>query len=79
MKEVTNENKSAKLKTPHIPTVRNWFLETINSRVLPSRLNELSASKHTIFSVNQSTHIGGSYEVLYYDDIRVLPEVQTED
>ena len=58
--------KAAKKLT--LPTLRHWTLENVQTRNVSTRLNELSAKDYTIFAVNQSQAIGGTYEVIYYID-----------
>jgi hypothetical protein len=50
------------------PKLRRWAQVNVQNRNVSDKLNELSASGHTIFSVNQSVGIGGTYEVIYYID-----------
>ena len=45
---------------------KKWSLENVQTRNVAARLNELSDSGNTIFAVNQSTHIGGTYEVIFW-------------
>lgn len=75
--KVASPKKVAALKT------RYWSQVNVQNRNVAEKLNELSASGHTIFTVNQSIGIGGVYEVLYYIDkspidpyfIQTLPPV----
>jgi hypothetical protein len=50
------------------PTLRRWSMENVQTRNVAERLNELSAKDYTIFAVNQSQAIGGTYEVIYFID-----------
>lgn len=58
----------AKAKKVTVPTLRRWAQVNVQNRNVADKLNELSASGHTIFSVTQSVGIGGTYEVIYYID-----------
>ena len=48
--------------------LRRWAQVNVQNRNVAEKLNELSAEGYTIFSVNQSVGIGGTYEVIYYAD-----------
>ncbi len=59
--------------------IRQWSHDIIQTRQLSTHLNKLSADGYTVFTVNQSSHIGGSYEVLYYIDKPPVPEIPNEE
>lgn len=54
------------MAAPKKSKTRFWLQENVETRNVAKRLNELSAEGFTIFAVNQSLSVGGSYEVLYY-------------
>lgn len=58
--------KKAKAPTKKAPKIRHWAQATVLNRLVADKLNELSAAGYTVFSVNQSVSIGGSYEIIYY-------------
>lgn len=67
-----------KKKVPAKKTkTRQWSLEFVQTRNVADKLNELSAKGYTIFSVNPSVSIGGSYEVVYYIDRQKETDYET--
>lgn len=48
--------------------VRQWFHENVQTRNVAIRLNELSATGFSVFSVIPSIQNGGVHEVLFYID-----------
>lgn len=51
-----------------------WGMINVSTRDVASKLTQLSFEGKVIFSVNQSQHIGGNHEVLYYDLVDVVGE-----
>lgn len=60
--------KKAKAKAPvkKAPKIRHWAQATVLNRLVADKLNELSAAGYTIFTVNQSVSIGGSYATWHH-------------
>ena len=71
-KDVTEQGEPIKVQKVEVNRpvrfIRHWALENVQTRIVASRLNELSSKGPTIFAVNQSAGIGGTYEVLSYFD-----------
>ena len=58
----------------HPPKAHVWGMINVQTRDVASKLNQLSFEGKVIFSVNQSQHIGGTYEVIYYSLVDLVGE-----